>query len=164
MNEYQYATIELRVLRRGPSSAKLPEIFAKEGMYTQAQEVVWVVGLDAMSHLRTIVEVARGNQWNVEVDIATVMQAFLLAGTNRFWLVHNHPSGVVTPTKADINLSKQVNVAAAVHGSFLEDHIIIGPPAEWYSMVGHQHFTPSAGLRRLYAANSPVRLHSKEKR
>ena len=41
-------------------------------------------------------------------------------------LVHNHPSGDVSPSKADILLTKRVKAAGEVVGISLVDHIIIG--------------------------------------
>jgi DNA repair protein RadC len=44
-----------------------------------------------------------------------------------FWrLVHNHPSGDVTPSRADIEMTKQVREAAKAVGIALHDHLVIG--------------------------------------
>lgn len=41
-------------------------------------------------------------------------------------LIHNHPSGDPTPSKADIQITKQINEAAKLLNIPLVDHIIIG--------------------------------------
>lgn len=41
-------------------------------------------------------------------------------------LVHNHPSGDPTPSRADIEMTKQVASAAATMGIAVHDHLIIG--------------------------------------
>jgi len=41
-------------------------------------------------------------------------------------MVHNHPSGDVTPSRADIEMTKQVREAAKAVGIALHDHLIIG--------------------------------------
>jgi len=41
-------------------------------------------------------------------------------------LVHNHPSGDVTPSKADFNMTDRIYEAAEIIGVQLLDHIIIG--------------------------------------
>ena len=41
-------------------------------------------------------------------------------------LVHNHPSGDVTPSKADIDVTKQIIDAARTLGIEVHDHLIIG--------------------------------------
>jgi DNA repair protein RadC len=41
-------------------------------------------------------------------------------------MVHNHPSGDVTPSRADIDMTKQVREAAKAVGIALHDHLVIG--------------------------------------
>ena len=41
-------------------------------------------------------------------------------------MVHNHPSGDPTPSRADVTMTKQVIDAAAPLGIAVHDHIIIG--------------------------------------
>ena len=41
-------------------------------------------------------------------------------------MVHNHPSGDPTPSRADIEITRQVQSAAAELGISLHDHIVIG--------------------------------------
>ena len=41
-------------------------------------------------------------------------------------MVHNHPSGDPTPSRADVEMTEQVRDAADKLGIALHDHIIIG--------------------------------------
>jgi DNA repair protein RadC len=41
-------------------------------------------------------------------------------------MVHNHPSGDVTPSRADIEMTRQVREAAKAVGIALHDHLVIG--------------------------------------
>lgn len=41
-------------------------------------------------------------------------------------LVHNHPSGDPTPSRADVEMTRQVRQAASVMGIELHDHLIVG--------------------------------------
>lgn len=41
-------------------------------------------------------------------------------------MIHNHPSGDVTPSRADIEMTKQVREAAKTVGISLHDHLVIG--------------------------------------
>ena len=41
-------------------------------------------------------------------------------------MVHNHPSGDPTPSRADIQMTKQVEAALAPIRVALHDHLIIG--------------------------------------
>jgi len=52
---------------------------------------------------------------------------------------HNHPSGDCTPSKADIEMTKDLKSALKMVGIYLEDHIVISP-REFYSMRDHLPF------------------------
>ncbi len=41
-------------------------------------------------------------------------------------LVHNHPSGDPTPSKGDIEMTREVAKAAATVGLTVHDHVILG--------------------------------------
>jgi DNA repair protein RadC len=41
-------------------------------------------------------------------------------------LVHNHPSGDPTPSRADIDITKQVVEAARTLGVSVHDHVVVG--------------------------------------
>ena len=41
-------------------------------------------------------------------------------------LVHNHPSGDPTPSKADIQMTREIVTAAKALGIALHDHLVIG--------------------------------------
>ncbi len=47
-------------------------------------------------------------------------------------LVHNHPSGDPSPSRADIEMTREIGNAAAALGIVLHDHVIIGN-GRWFS-------------------------------
>ncbi|MEN9621870.1 MAG: hypothetical protein RLZZ67_304 [Candidatus Parcubacteria bacterium] len=47
-------------------------------------------------------------------------------GASAVILVHNHPSGVITPSQADIDITKQLVGAGKIMGIALIDHVIVG--------------------------------------
>jgi DNA repair protein RadC len=55
-----------------------------------------------------------------------VVKRALELGASAIILVHNHPSGDPTPSRADIEVTKEVAQAAALLGVTLHDHLIIG--------------------------------------
>jgi DNA repair protein RadC len=134
----QYTTLSLKVLRQVevPDTQDLPAFFRAHGMYDAAQETFWVVAYDSMRNIRSVVEVARGSYTDVVVHLPTVLTAVLAASTDRFIVVHNHPNGNPEPSQMDLNLTQKIANAASTCGLFFEDHIVIAPPNETYSMVG----------------------------
>jgi len=55
-----------------------------------------------------------------------VIKRALELGASAIIMVHNHPSGDPTPSKADIEMTKQVKEAGEKLGVTLHDHIVIG--------------------------------------
>lgn len=59
------------------------------------------------------------------VDVRIVMQAALLCNASGIIVAHNHPSGNLTPSSADIQMTTQIKEAAKVLGFSLLDHVIL---------------------------------------
>jgi len=131
----EYVAIDLRVIKREtiPSVDGVMGLLDSWGLYNRAQESVWVVTYDSARGLRRVGEVARGSYHDVDVPIAATLLMVITSGAERFWLVHNHPSGHVVPTLPDIDLTHKVMTAANTCGLRMEDHIIIGPPDKSFS-------------------------------
>jgi DNA repair protein RadC len=55
-----------------------------------------------------------------------IVKRALELGASALILVHNHPSGDPTPSRADIEMTKEVGKAAATLGLQLHDHLIVG--------------------------------------
>ena len=41
-------------------------------------------------------------------------------------MVHNHPSGDPTPSRADVDMTQQVIAAAKAMGIVVHDHVVVG--------------------------------------
>lgn len=54
-----------------------------------------------------------------------IMKRALELGATALILVHNHPSGDSAPSKADIEMTKQICAAAAPFGIVVHDHLIV---------------------------------------
>ena len=54
-----------------------------------------------------------------------IMKRALELGATALILVHNHPSGDSAPSKADIDMTKQICAAAAPFGIVIHDHLIV---------------------------------------
>ena len=68
----------------------------------------------------------RGTINHTPVYPREVVKRALDLGAAALILVHNHPSGDPTPSKADIEVTQHIKKAAAPLGVTLHDHIIIG--------------------------------------
>jgi DNA repair protein RadC len=60
------------------------------------------------------------------VYVREVVKRALELSSTAIVLVHNHPSGDPTPSRADIEMTKQIVAAAQNLGITVHDHIIVG--------------------------------------
>ena len=68
----------------------------------------------------------RGTIDHTPVYPREVVKRALDLGASALILLHNHPSGDPTPSKADIAVTQDIKKAAAALGVVLHDHLIIG--------------------------------------
>lgn len=69
---------------------------------------------------------ARGTVDHVPVYPREVVKRALELNASALILVHNHPSGDPTPSKADVEMTMQIQQACAVMSISVHDHLIIG--------------------------------------
>jgi len=120
------------------------ELLVDYGLHERVQEELWVITLDGSRSVRTIYRVAQGGYHDCDISLAAVLSPVFLSATDRFVVAHNHPSGELVATGPDIELSDQISQAADLLGLMFEDHIIMTPQREWYSMKGnHQLRLPT---------------------
>ena len=68
----------------------------------------------------------RGTVDHTPVYTREVVKRALELGASALILVHNHPSGDPTPSKADIQVTRDIVTAAKPLGVTIHDHVIIG--------------------------------------
>ena len=94
----------------------------------QKEERVFVLPLDAngMALAKPIVVSVGHEDGNVAIDAGAVFRSALTAGAEEVIVAHNHPSGDLTPSKADLEATKTLQSAAELLGVTFLDHLIIG--------------------------------------
>ena len=69
---------------------------------------------------------AEGTVDHAPVYPREVIRRALEVSASALILVHNHPSGDPTPSRADIEMTRQIKDAARVFGLQVHDHLVIG--------------------------------------
>jgi len=85
-----------------------------------------VLYLDRKNRLIEDVRTGSGTVDHVPVYPREVVKMALQLDASAMILVHNHPSGDPSPSKADIDMTKQIVNAADALGITVHDHIIVG--------------------------------------
>lgn len=91
---------------------------------TPVQKVI-VIGMNNKNQIAIYTEVAMGTQKYANIEIAEIIKPLLISNSCKFILVHNRPSGDSTPSKEDINITKQIQEISKIMGLEFLDHIII---------------------------------------
>jgi DNA repair protein RadC len=89
-------------------------------------EHVHVLYLDTRNRLIADEAQARGTVNHTPVYPREVVKRALELQSTALILVHNHPSGDPTPSRADIEMTQEIKAAAQVFGIAVHDHLIVG--------------------------------------
>ena len=88
-------------------------------------EEFWVIYLNNANYILKTVQISKGGISSTEVDTRIVMQEAVILKATQIILCHNHPSGSVKPSRADMTLTEKISKAAKIMDIALVDHIII---------------------------------------
>lgn len=67
-----------------------------------------------------------GQSATVHIPLATLARAVSVTGAASLFMAHSHPSGDPHPSRADIEVTRQVWRLARTLGASLQDHLILG--------------------------------------
>ena len=100
--------------------------YCTAAMARSEKEEFRVLFLDRKNHLIANEVQNRGTVDHTPVYPREIVKRALELGASSIILVHNHPSGDPTPSKADIAMTREVTGAAKALGIALHDHLVIG--------------------------------------
>jgi DNA repair protein RadC len=110
------------------------EVFLEAFPSLEHKEYFYALFLDRANRVLGVYQVSSGGITGTVVDPKILFQAALKANACSLILGHNHPSGQIQPSEADICLTRRMKQG----GEFLElpvlDHIIIGQD-KYYSFA-----------------------------
>lgn len=97
-------------------------------------EEFWAIYLSQANRILQTCQISKGGISSTGVDTRIVIQEAVLNKATQIILCHNHPSGSVRPSRADIQLTEKLHHAAELMDLILVDHIIIHKE-RYYSFV-----------------------------
>ncbi|NNE90630.1 MAG: DNA repair protein RadC [Verrucomicrobiales bacterium] len=97
-------------------------------MQQLTQESVRVVLLNARNRLIRVDEVHLGTVNESIAQPRDILRKVLAGSAAAFVLVHNHPSGDPSPSRADLDVTRRVKRSADDLGVDFLDHLIVGSP------------------------------------
>jgi DNA repair protein RadC len=100
--------------------------YCRAAMAFASREEFRILFLDKRNRLIADEVQQRGTVDHTPVYVREVCKRALELSSTAIILVHNHPSGDPKPSRADIDMTKQIVTAAKNLGIVVHDHIIIG--------------------------------------
>ena len=100
--------------------------YCRAAMGFEAKEQFRILFLDKRNQMIADEVQQEGTVDHTPVYVREVVKRALELSATAIVLVHNHPSGDPTPSRADIEMTKQIVDAAKPLGVVVHDHIIVG--------------------------------------
>ena len=101
----------------------------------ELHETFKIMLLNNANRVKGICEVSTGGITGTLVDVRILFAILLKSLTTAVILVHNHPSGTLTPSEADKNLTQKIKKAGALFDITILDHLILTPNGNYYSFA-----------------------------
>ena len=91
--------------------------------------------LDRANRVMAMCPISKGGVAGTVVDLKIVFAAALKGRASSIILAHNHPSGNLSPSQADIELTKRFEQAGKILDIPVIDHLILSPDDNYYSFA-----------------------------
>ena len=134
------AACELGKRRQKESPEERPKLDTATKIYNEMHpqlqdldvEEFWVLMLNQNYRLIKKVRISHGGITETAVDIRIIIREAVLANATILAVCHNHPSGNLSPSKADEELTRSIRRACDVMRIHFMDHVII-TDGQYYS-------------------------------
>ena len=96
-------------------------------------EQFYVIHLDGGHQVKEVVRVSEGTLKSTLVHPRKVFRAAIQQNVYSIILVHNHPSGILTPSPEDLKLTEKMVKSGEIIGITVLDHVIVSQTG-YYSL------------------------------
>jgi DNA repair protein RadC len=111
-------------IKKITSSADVYNVMARY-LEKLPHEEFWVLFLNRANNIIDKAFVSKGGISGTVVDVRVIIKQAIDKQVSSLILVHNHPSGNLNPSKADIDITRKISEAANFFELKVLDHIII---------------------------------------
>ncbi|MEL7118613.1 MAG: JAB domain-containing protein [Bacteroidota bacterium] len=101
----------------------------------ELRESFKILLLNRANKVKGIYEVSKGGVTGTVVDPKLVFSVALKTMSTAIILIHNHPSGNLTPSSADIQLTQKLKKGGEILDINVLDHLIITPQLQYTSLA-----------------------------
>lgn len=127
------AACELGKRRQAEQAEERPDLGTATRLYNHMHAVMqdldveefWALYLNQNHRLIKKVRIAHGGITEVSVDVRIIMREAVLSNATILAVCHNHPSGNISPSRQDDNLTQAIRRACDVMRIHFMDHVIV---------------------------------------
>ena len=101
------------------------ELFMEE-LKNEKQEKLKIILLNTKNELVKNIEIKIGSTNEIQVKPTEILKEVIKEEANKFILIHNHPSGDSTPSKADFDFTQRIEKCSSLLKLNFLDHVVIG--------------------------------------
>ncbi|MCB0456947.1 MAG: DNA repair protein RadC [Flavobacteriaceae bacterium] len=139
------AALELGRRRRGEEALQKKKITSSVSVFELMQPIIgelaheefWIVYLNNSNKVLQTMQLSKGGITGTVVDSRLAFKNALQLGAVAVILAHNHPSGTLKPSQADIQLTKKLKTAGESLDIKVLDHLIVTEKA-YFSFADEQ--------------------------
>lgn len=139
------AAMELGRRRRGEEALQKKKITSSASVFELMQPIIgelaheefWIVYLNNSNKVLQTTQLSKGGITGTVVDIRLAFKNAIQLGAVAVILAHNHPSGTLKPSQADIQLTKKLKTAGESLEIKVLDHLIVTEKA-YFSFADEQ--------------------------
>lgn len=125
--------LELGRRRNGEFRDEKPKIVSSQSVYDLMQPLIgelnheefWILYLNGANRLEARVQLSKGGMTATLVDVRLVFKLAMQHGATSVILCHNHPSGNLTPSESDKNLTRKIIQGGKLLDIKVIDHVIV---------------------------------------
>lgn len=107
----------------------MQRVLLRENKIDKEKEHFWIIGMNEAGYILYIELIALGSVKAVNIEPMNVYRVAVMKNASRVIAIHNHPSGRLVPSKADLDITDRLIQVGRILNIALVDHIIISTEA-----------------------------------
>ena len=107
----------------------MQRVLLRENKIDKEKEHFWIIGMNEAGYILYIELIALGSVKAVNIEPMNVYRVAVMKNATRVIAIHNHPTGRLAPSKADLDITDRLIQVGRILNIALVDHLIISTEA-----------------------------------
>lgn len=107
----------------------MQRVLLRENKIDKEKEHFWIIGMNEAGYILYIELIALGSVKAVNIEPMNVYRVAVMKNATRVIAIHNHPTGRLAPSNADLDITDRLIQVGRILNIALVDHLIISTEA-----------------------------------